>query len=214
MARRYVLDGAPGSGKTTLLFGASDGAAHEQSLHTMVRLGYRCVHESVAQAHAILEDLGSCYVDDPALWLRTIAELDRDKFDRAGDGVTFYDRSFHHWRLLSWWQEIPLPEWYDREEARIRYESPVFLVAPIASVDLSGVDYRVSRRFTWEQRMSMHGELGRLYEGLGYRVVEVPVFHEGDLEFNNLRRIDHILAHVEGVEPGGRSRLRPHAPVI
>jgi len=196
MIERYVLDGAPGSGKTTLLFGGSDGALIDGALHTMVRLGHRCFHESVAQAHAILEGRGTCYAEAPAQWLETIAGLDREKFGQAAEGLNFYDRSFHHWRLLAVLKGIALPDWYEAESGRLRYDSPVFLVAPIRSFDLSGGECRVSRRFTWEQRMDMHERLYRLYLDLGYAVVEVPVFEEGDQERNNLLRIDCILDHI------------------
>lgn len=196
MVRRFVLDGAPGSGKSTLLFGASDGVRYESSLHTMQRLGYHCVHESVGQAHGILAERGLSFVQDKALWLETIAELDRDKFHAAEEGVNFFDRSFHHWRHLSRTMDIPLPEWYDRLDATLRYDSPIFLVAPVASFDLADESIRPSRRFTWEQRMEMHRQLGDMYRKLGYEVVEVPVFSEGNVETNNLERIDRILEHV------------------
>ena len=196
MIERYVLDGAPGSGKTTLLFGTSDGAEIDGALHTMVRLGHRCFHESVARAHAVLERQGTCYAENPALWLATIAGLDRDQHAQAGEGLNFYDRSFHHWKFLAELQGIDLPEWYEAENARLRYGSPVFLVAPIQSIDLSGAEYRISRRFTWAQRMDMYEQLHGLYSGLGYEVAEVPVFEEGDPETNNLRRIDFILDRV------------------
>ena len=196
MIKRYVLDGAPGSGKSTLLFGASDGARYESSLHTMQRLGYGCVHESVGRAHAILADQGLSFVQDGALWLQTIAELDRDKFHGAEEGINFFDRSFHHWRYLGRAMGIPLPGWYDQADATLRYDSPIFLVAPVASFDLAAESIRPSRRFTWEQRLEAHGRLDTLYRELGYDVVEVPVFSEGDIETNNLKRIDYILEHV------------------
>lgn len=54
-----------------------------------------------------------------------------------------------------------------------------------------------SRRFTWQQRLEMHTATVNTYSQLGYDVVEVPMFVEGDIEDNNHKRIKCILDHVK-----------------
>ncbi|MDC0335765.1 ATP-binding protein [Pseudodesulfovibrio sp.] len=196
MIKRFVLDGPPGSGKTTVLFGISDGDSTGDFGQTMQGLGYNCIHESVAQAHEILKAQGIDFNKDKEAWLRTIVEIDREKFHKAAPGVNFYDRSLHHWKMLSEASGVPLPDWYEEENARVRYDDPVFIVAPVESMDLYAPDILPSRRFTWEQRVEMFGRTKAMYADRGYRVVEVPMFIDGDIEENNKRRIEHILSHI------------------
>lgn len=196
MKKRYVLDGPPGAGKTTLMFGVSDGADGAALPHTLHGAGYHCVHESVAEAHDIMRQRGLDFPTNRDEWLSIIVGLDRDKYMAAPDGVTFYDRCFHHWKLLSDASGIPLPPWYDSLGDSIRYDGPVFLLAPIASIDLSSPDIHESRRFNWGQRLEMFYEMKGFYEALGYPVEGVPVFVEGDADTNNKARLNHILGRI------------------
>lgn len=196
MIKRFVLDGPPGSGKSTLLFGCSDDESPDTPLPTVHGLGYACVHESVAQAHESLSRQGLDFAKEKELWLQTIVEIDRDKFAAAPDGIVFYDRSFHHWKLLSRASGIRLPDWYDPLNETLRYDDPIFLIAPVKSMDLTSPDIHESRRFTWDQRCAMYADTKALYTDLGYTVVDVPVFVEGDVERNNQLRIDLILEYI------------------
>lgn len=196
MKARYVLDGAPGSGKSTVLFGIADGDAEFPSMHSMVGLGYNCLYESVAEAHAALSRNGIDFSLNKEKWLRTIVEIDKAKFHQAEDGVNFYDRCFHHWKIFSVVSGIPLPDWYDEINAQVRYDAPIFIVAPVESMDLADPAIHESRRFTWQQRLEMHEATVSAYSQLGYTVVEVPMFVEGDIEDNNRKRIKHILEHI------------------
>lgn len=196
MKKRYVLDGPPGSGKSTLLFGVSDGVEQGRSPYTLDGLGYTCVHESVAEAHDILERKNREFTREKELWLQTIVELDRDKYSAVDSPVTFFDRCFHHWQLLSDMSGIELPSWYSEMNEAIRYDNPVFLIAPVASMDLTASHIHESRRFTWQQRLEMYGRARELYMSLGYEVVEIPVYYEGDIDMNNRARIERILEHI------------------
>lgn len=196
MKKRYVLDGPPGSGKSTVLFGISDGDENHSSVNTIESMDYHCFHESVAEAHAALQRKGIDFAKEKETWLRTIVEIDRAKHAAAVDGINFYDRCFHHWKAFSEGSEIPLPDWYDDANATIRYDDPVFVVEPIESMDLTAPEIHESRRFTWEHRKAMLRQTKELYLGLGYTVIEVPVFIDGDIERNNRERIDFILGHI------------------
>ncbi|WP_319467789.1 ATP-binding protein [uncultured Pseudodesulfovibrio sp.] len=196
MTRRFVLDGPPGSGKTTLLFGISDDSTGTASMQTLSNRGFNCIHESVARAHAILSRKGIDFNQEKELWLRAIIEIDRDKYLTATDDINFYDRCFHHWALLSRYSGIPLPSWYDDFNAEIRYDSPIFLLAPVKSMDLTTPDVHESRRFTWEQRQDIQESTRKLYRDLGYDVVAIPMYCEGDREQNNRKRIDRILEYI------------------
>lgn len=194
--KRYVLDGPPGAGKTTVMFGVADGDASEKSPHTLQGRGFQCIHESVAEAHDMLREKGMDFSSHKDAWLEIIAKLDRTKFDLVTHGMTFFDRCYHHWKLLSESSGISLPSWYDEWDALIRYDTPVFILAPIASIDLDSPGIHESRRFSWEQRLEMFRHLISLYEKLKYDLVEVPVFHEGDVDLNNRARIEFILEHL------------------
>jgi predicted ATPase len=196
LKQRYILDGPPGSGKSTVLFGLSDGDTDKSSLETMASKGYNCLHESVAQAHKILSDKGLKFDENQEFWLETIVNIDKEKFSSAEDGVNFYDRCFHHWKLFSQSSGIKLPEWYEEVNQSIRYDDPVFLVAPVKSIDLSDPSIHISRRFTWEQRLAMYEETKALYQDLNYRVIDVPMFLEGDINSNNQQRIELILNSI------------------
>lgn len=197
MKKRYVLDGPPGSGKSTLLFGGSDGVKQGKAPYTLEGLGYACIHESVAEAHEIMARKQVEFTRQKELWLQTVVELDRDKYSAVHDGVTFFDRCFHHWQLLSDMSGIGLPAWFSETNASIRYDNPIFLIAPVASFDLTASGIHESRRFSWQQRLDMYGQARGLYQSLGYKVVEIPVFYEGDIDHNNRARIARILEHVE-----------------
>ncbi len=197
MKTRYVLEGAPGSGKSTLLFGSSDGDPEFPSMHTMVGLGHNCLHESVAEAHASLSRKGIDFSLNKELWLREIVEIEKVKFHRAKDGLNFYDRCFHHWKIFSSASGIPLPDWYDEFNGQVRYDDPIFIVAPVESMDLSAPIIHESRRFTWQQRLEMHTATMKAYNQFGYSTVEVPMFVEGDIEDNNRKRIKYILECID-----------------
>ena len=191
--KRYVLDGPPGSGKSTVLFGISDGESGDNFDNTMVGKGYHCIHESVAEANVRIAERGLDFEKAPEAWLQTIVEIDREKYFNSNAGITFFDRCFHHWQLLSHFTGIKLPGWYDKLNMEIRYNNPIFLVAPVKSMDLAAHDIPESRRFTWEQRLSVFEQAKTMYQRFGYDVVEVPMFVEGDIEKNNELRIKHIL---------------------
>lgn len=198
MPKRYVLDGPPGSGKSTVLFGVSDGMHADSFRHTMKHLGYACVHESVAEANERLASEKLSITENKERWLEYIIKIDRTKFHAADDTITFYDRCFHHWKVMSEFSGIRLPEWYEETNAQLRYDTPIFLIAPIKSIDMSTRKFHESRRFTWQQRLENLEHIRTMYHDLGYETVDVPVFHEGDIERNNEERIRFILSHING----------------
>lgn len=197
MKKRFVLDGPPGSGKSTVLFGISDGATDNGFAHTMKILGYNCIHESVAEANEIMQQKGIDFTKETDAWLQTIVEIDKDKYFSVKNGINFFDRCFHHWKLLSKVSGIKLPEWYDDLNARLKYDDPIFLIAPVESMDLTDPSIPASRRFSWDERLSIYEDTKKMYVDLGYKVIDVPVFIDGDVERNNQERIRHILKYID-----------------
>lgn len=194
--KRIVLDGPPGSGKSTVLFGISEGENADTFHHTMRALGYSCVHESVDEAHKILGSQGIDFSVEKEAWLQTIIEIDLGKYFYVDAGFTFFDRCFHHWQLLSNATGITLPAWYEAVNKELRYSSPIFLCTPVKSMNLNDESILPSRRFTWEQRMQMFDDAKLMYQNLGYKVIEVPMFIENNIEQNNLERIKLILSEL------------------
>lgn len=89
-------------------------------MHTIISLGYNCLHESVAKAHAVLLRKGIDFSLNKEEWLRTIVEIDKARFHQAEGGINFNDRCFNHWKIFSKIRSIPLPGWYEEFNEQIR----------------------------------------------------------------------------------------------
>jgi predicted ATPase len=197
--RKFVIDGPPGSGKTTLLFGQSDS---EEKLpcppKNLSMLGFNCLKESAAEAYFELTANNIEPMSNQEYWFQRIVEMEKEKYlsCKPGNELYFFDRSFHHWVHFRQTIGIKLPDWYDEFNAQARYDDPVFLFSPILSFDLTKTngDHR-AHVFTKAERLESYRRTLDIYQDLGYRVVEVPVFSDDILE-NAERRIELILDNI------------------
>jgi len=197
MIKRFILDGCPGAGKTTLIFGKSDIETSNVHYPSLTDLGFVGMPESAAKAFFELQKEGIDAGKEFDKFLERIVILEKDKYTNAIEGETyFYDRSFHHWIHFRKSAGVNLPKWYDEFNAQIRYSEPVFLLQPVLSFDMTkpGIGGK-TRIFTIEDRLEAYKRSKNIYEDLGYKIIEIPVFFE-EPETNNITRREIILKHI------------------
>jgi len=48
-----------------------------------------------------------------------------------------------------------------------------------------------------QSSLSIYEDTKKMYVDLGYKVIDVPMFIDGDVERNNQERIRHILKYID-----------------
>lgn len=159
-ARRFVITGGPGAGKTTLI--AALGARGHRVFPEAGRAILRLQDAIGGPAHAARNP--NAYAEAMLVWdLRSWSELD--------EGVAFFDRgvpdTIGYLNLIG----RKVPDHLRRAAHGFRYDDPVFVAPPWR--DIYGTDSE--RRQSWDVAVATHDAIRTVYEGLGYRMVDLPL---------------------------------------
>ena len=197
---RIVIDGTTGSGKTTFLRGYS-----ERSLDTryfnMQDLGYVCFSELIRGTIKARQEKSKDPFDDWYDFFKIALDRGTDFFSQGKDEVSlfFYDRGLPYLEIMAQRYGVALPNRYYELCQDCRYDSPVFVFQPIKSYDdLHAHKLNPVRKkpYSLEERLCQHEHVKRTYEKWGYKVVEVPVFFDGNPNENNKKRYEFIMEHL------------------
>ncbi|MCC7570775.1 ATP-binding protein [Candidatus Micrarchaeota archaeon] len=193
--RRYIIDGAVGSGKTSLIFGKPEDSG-KMIKPNLLALGLNCMTESPCKAVMEFNKEGLAPEANMKAWFEKMMQYEVENYRDAKPGVNIYDRSILFLEYIHGKDGIALPEWYD--SANFRYDNPVFLLMPVESVDMTigNETHPSKRKKTLEQRWEQYEGVKVLYRNKGYKIVEVPMFVEGNVARNNQERMNIILNHI------------------
>lgn len=202
--KRIVIDGTAGCGKTTFLTGSSTIHPDEPHYECIKDLGYSVFSELIrgsirikkAKGEDPFSDLGDFFniCIDRALEFFHQAELSGD------DGkVFFYDRGLPYIKIMSERYGYKMQDEFYEICKTHRYDSPVFVFAPIRSHDMRfpKPNEDKGKGYTLEERLKQHQYVMETYKEFGYSVVEVPVFDDGNIILNNQRRLALIREYVD-----------------
>ncbi len=175
-ATRFVLTGGPGAGKSTLV--AALGARGHRTFAEAGRSILRLQDAIGGLAHAARSPRD--YAEAMLTWdMRSWAETE------PFDGPAFFDRgvpdTIGYLRLIG----RPVPPHMERAALAFRYADPVFVAPPWRAI--YGTDSE--RRQDWNVAVATHDAVRAVYEGLGYRLVELP---RAPVD----ARADFVLAHA------------------
>ncbi len=156
----YVLTGAPGSGKSTIL-------------HRLRNLGFAGLDEPARQILAEQRSFGGKGVPDRDAGLFTQLMLSRSIFEhrrmQQEKGPLFFDRGVPD--MIAYADLYELEAGFARTASQLyRYNKLVFYVP--AWVDIYRQDDE--RRMTYDQACRFGDSMGRVYQDLGYDLVEIP----------------------------------------
>ncbi|MCO8269239.1 AAA family ATPase [Actinoplanes sp. TRM 88003] len=157
---RHILTGTPGSGKTALLRGLEVA-------------GYAVVEEAATDVIALAQARG---VEEPwrePAFIDQVLELQQERQRRAGDGVTFFDRSPVCTLALSRYAGVEPSAGLLAELDRIRedgfYEPHVFFVR-----NLGFVRPTAARRISFVESLAFERIHQEAYAEMGFTIVDVP----------------------------------------
>lgn len=160
--RRFVVTGGPGAGKSTLIAALGD-AGHR----TFAEAGRAILRQQEAiggPAHA---------GRDPAAYAEAMLQWDMRSFAEAAghDGPVFYDRgvpdTIGYLRLIG----RPVPAHLERAAQLFRYADPVFVAPPWRDIYVSDAE----RTHGFDLAVATHDHVRRVYAGLGYAIVDLPL---------------------------------------
>ncbi len=188
--KRYILDGTVGGGKTTLLSGVSTVDARKQRYPSLSDFGFDIrggvIRKTISELHLKGKAPFSHLEDFFAIAL----ELEIKEFESAKQGeITFYDRGLPFQKILAENHNYKLPFDYNNYFEIFRYDSPVFIIDPITSFDMSKplLGEEPEKIFPLEKRLIHHQKVIELYSQLGYDILIVPVLSDDILENISLR---------------------------
>jgi predicted ATPase len=196
MVTRVVIEGSPGSGKSSLLFGCSQQNIHGEQFHSLKAEGYSVIPESITTIAVELWHSGIEATDDMEDLLRRVLIREIETFNYSSRfDIAFFDMALPG---IEYFAEQAGVQIAGYEEAIMdhRYDSPVFLLEPVPSFDMSRPRPELKGRvYTLEERRKIHGMIKTSYTRLGYEVLEVPIFFNNAQE-SNKARLDVVLANT------------------
>ena len=201
MIIRYVIDGPPGAGKTTLLFGKSDNHENPKRIikPNLSGLSFKCVREPATFIYQELKKEKINPIDNFELFIEKVVEQERERYLKSNkqNEIYFFDRSFHNWTYFRDNSNTKLPEWYDSFNGQVRYSNPIFLLSPILNLDLiSPKGEEIITQLTINERINSYNIIKDIYSKLGYDIVEIPMYNNGNIKENNKKRIECIMKEI------------------
>ena len=175
-ANFYVITGGPGVGKTTLI-------------KELERRGYKCIPEVAREVIREQNTIGGDALPwkDRELYSSLMLQRSVRDFTRLAEekDIYFFDRGIpdtYGYKML-----IHLPIDPELEYAAItyRYNVAVFILPPWTEI----YETDDERRQTLQEAIDTYSALRAAYEGLGYRVVDVPLA-------NVAQRADFVLENI------------------
>jgi predicted ATPase len=160
MDRFFVITGGPGSGKTSLI-AALDG------MHCMPEAGRAIIQEEMAVGGSALP------WKNPLAFAEKMLQRDIDAWEAAQrlDGPVIFDRGIPDVAGYLQWSGLPIPEHLAQAAAQHRYNRRVFL-APVWP-EIFAQD--AERKQTLAESEATCRVMRRVYAGLGYELVELPL---------------------------------------
>lgn len=153
-----IISGGPGAGKTTLI--NSLGA---QGYSTFAEASRRLIEEQSQLKDGVLP-----WVDLPAFAKLCLAAMSEQKRRASSDEIAFLDRAIPD--ICGYLEQAGLTVDSDYIDASQGYHSQAFLCRPEASIYVQDD----VRPYPFEEALTIHEALVRVYHKLGFEVVEVP----------------------------------------
>ena len=165
MDRFFVITGGPGSGKTSLI-AALDG------IHRMPEAGRAIIQEELAAGGSALP------WKNPLAFAEKMLARDIAAWEAARqlEGPVIFDRGIPDVVGYLQWSGIPIPSHLARAAADYRYNSRVFLAPPWPEIFTQDTE----RKQTLAEAEATCRVMRRVYAGLGYELVDLPLVQVAD----------------------------------
>ncbi len=199
---RVVIDGTAGCGKTTFLQGETESAFEKKNFWCMKDLGYEIFGELIRGTIEIRKKKAEDPFSDWNDFFDIALNRGADFYNQAQNvsSIYFYDRGIPYLKIMASRYEYEIQKKYYDYCEKYRYDCPIFVFEPVASYD----DMRNQKAnpvrkkgYSYKERQIQHKEVISLYKSLGYEVVEVPVFLDGNPGENNRLRMKYMAEYIK-----------------
>jgi predicted ATPase len=174
-----VVDGSAGAGKTTVLYGRGDEDARDVQHDCLLNRGYLIIPEKGPKLEQAVSGLRGPQPTGPVdldMLFRLVVEQELMFYEQFKDQPCFKDRGLPGFETIAHQMGVMLPGAFYDACRHIRYESPIIMLEPVRTFDISSPRPGANslRVFSLDQRMDQHRKAVQAYRSLGYSVVEVP----------------------------------------
>lgn len=167
MERFFVITGGPGSGKSTLI-----DALAAAGVRTMPEAGRAIIRDQVAiGGDALPWKDRLAFAGQMLVWeLRSWHEA------AEGEGAVLFDRGVPDILGYLTMNDIPIPEHIEKAAELFRYNPSVFIAPPWRGIYAQDDE----RRQSWAEAETTYDMMVRIYAGLGYELVLLPLAPVGE----------------------------------
>jgi len=160
-----VLTGGPGVGKTTLI-----NKIQKQGYRTVPEDARRIIKEQLESNGDGLPWKNKQYYASLMLTSSTNSFLHEIKESFADPGYVFFDRGIPDTLAYIEMENLIIEESLLAEAKAHRYHKKIFILPPWQEIYKTDNE----RKQTWEEAEATFNQMKRIYERLGYEVVEIP----------------------------------------